>query len=148
MTTRHLVCALALLLSVAGYAAAHSPLEATSPAAGAVVARAPAQVVATYGGPLASVTSAEVRGGGARVAGAPRIDPRDARRVLIPIEGGGPGPYRVSWVVLGADGHSLAGETSFRVRVPPVVVALRRVAKSVRAAAAALDAAVDAVGAA
>lgn len=96
---------------------------------------APAQVRVIYGAPLSSVTSAGARVGSRDLAGEPRIDPADARRLLIPLREGAPGAYRVSWVVVGADGHALSGRTSFRVRVPAEVTAVHRVGARVAAAA-------------
>ena len=128
----------------ASTAAGHSSVERVQPAGGAVLRSAPAQVRVTYGAPLASVTSASARVGSRDLAGAPRIDPADARRLVIPLREGVPGAYRVSWVVAGTDGHALSGRTGFRVRVPAEVTALHRVAATVAAAARALRAAADA----
>jgi hypothetical protein len=100
----------------------------------------------TYAAPLASVSRAVVRLGGENVAGAPRLDPRDARRVVIPLRSSAPGRYRVSWVVVGQDGHALAGQTSFRVRALPLVVALRGMHASLTATARTLVKASEATG--
>ena len=132
---------LAAACAAASPAAGHSSVERVQPAQGAVLRAAPAQVRVTYGAPLASVASAGARVGSRDLAGDPRIDPADARRLVIPLREGVPGAYRVSWVVVGADGHALSGRTGFRVRVPAEVSAVHRVAARVAAAAEALRAA-------
>jgi copper resistance protein C len=137
----------ALLLAVAGAASAasalgHSEVVSTVPRDGARLAAAPDAVVATYASPLAAAVQATVRGpGGAPLAVKPRLDARDARRVLIPVRGGGAGRFDASWTVVGADGHELAGSVSFVVRATAIVVELRELAALVRRAAATLEAA-------
>ncbi|WP_217913339.1 copper resistance protein CopC [Miltoncostaea marina] len=134
------LCAVVLALVVAAPAAAHTALETVRPADGAVLAEVPPRVVAAYGTALAAAGPAQASGGGgARVAGAARLDPRDARRLIIPLAGGGPGLHTVTWTVTGADGHDLTGRTTFRVRAPSLAATLRRVARELRTAAAALE---------
>ncbi len=99
-------------------------------------------MVARYASPLAAAVNASVRGpGGAELAVKPRLDARDARRVVIPVRGGGTGKFEVSWTVVGTDGHELAGSTSFVVRAPSIAAEVRELAALVRRAAAALEAA-------
>jgi methionine-rich copper-binding protein CopC len=137
----------ALLLAIAwagGAATAlgHTEVVSTAPRDGARLAAPPDAVVVTYGSPLAAAVEATVRGpGGAELAVKPRLDAGDARRVLIPLRGGGPGRFDASWTVVGADGHELAGSTSFVVRAPAIAAEVRELAALVRRAALALDAA-------
>lgn len=136
---RRFAIALLVLCATAAPAVAHTSLIGTSPAADARLASAPAVVRVTYGAPLASVSTATVRLGAANVAGRARLDPNDARQVLIPLRSAAPGRYRVGWIVVGQDGHQLAGKTSFRVRARPIAVALRGMQRSLAAAARALE---------
>jgi hypothetical protein len=137
----------ALLLAVAGAGPAatalgHSEVVSTVPRDGARLAAAPDAVVATYASPLAAAVQATVRGpGGAALAVKPRLDARDARRVLIPVRGGGAGRFDASWTVVGADGHELAGSVSFVVRAPAIAARVRELGALVRRTALALDAA-------
>jgi methionine-rich copper-binding protein CopC len=130
--------ALAALALAAAPAAAHTSVERVEPAEGATVRAVPAQVRVTYGAPLASATSAAALVGSRDVAGAPRLDRADARRLVIPLRDGGPGAYRVSWEVVGADGHALTGSTTFRARPSGAVLAAHRVGARAASAARAL----------
>ncbi len=112
--------ALAVVLTAgAGTALGHSDVVATAPRDGARLKAAPRAVTVTYASPLAAAVEATVRapGGSARPV-KPRLDARNARRVIVPVRGRGPGRYRASWTVLGTDGHELAGSASFVVRAP------------------------------
>lgn len=95
-------------------------------------------MVVTYEQALGASTSAQVVVGGRNVAGAPRLDPADARRLIVPITAAAPGVHRVAWEVVGSDGHTLAGGIAFRVSGGPEVVALRRVGVRLIGAATAL----------
>ena len=123
----------AIALSCVATAAGHSSLSGTTPASGAQLSVAPARVVVTYADPLGAVTAAEVRAGGRDLAGAPRLDPDDRRRLVIPLTGAATGPHRVSWIVVASDGHPMSGELSFSVRgVSPLSVIHRVGAETVR----------------
>jgi methionine-rich copper-binding protein CopC len=139
------LAAAALAVAWAGGAATalgHSGVVATVPRDGARLAAAPDAVMATYAAPLAAAVEATVRPpGGAELAVKPRLDARDARRVIVPLRGGGPGRFEATWTVVGADSHELAGSTSFVVRAPAIAAEVRELAALVRRAALALDAA-------
>jgi methionine-rich copper-binding protein CopC len=146
--------ALAALVLAAAWACAvpaalgHSEVVSTAPRDGARLAAAPDAVVVTYGAPLAAAVEAAVRPpGGAALAVKPRLAAGDARKVVIPLRGGGAGRFAASWTVLGTDGHELAGSVSFVVRAPAIVAELRELAALVRRAAAALEAAREAAAA-
>lgn len=126
LPTLAVAAALALL---AAPAAAHTGLRSTTPAAGARLTAAPAAVTATYGDALGRVERARVTVDGRPAAAATaRLSPADARRLVIPLAPGSPaGAYRVTWTVLGADGHALAGELAFSVRPPAIAMAAARV---------------------
>lgn len=116
-------------LALAGAAAGHTDTVSSAPRDGAELATAPPRVTVTYASPLGAAGSARVRVGGRDVAGPPRLAAADARRLIIPLRAGAapPGAYAVSWTVVGADGHTLAGELAFRVRGPDGRTVLRAV---------------------
>ena len=123
------VVAAVVALGSAVPAAAHTPLRETTPSSGAELESAPSVVTATYLQPLAGLEAARVTiDGRERPSGAARLAPADARRVIIPLGADAPaGAYRVTWTVVGADGHALAGELAFRVRPPRVVAVVSRI---------------------
>jgi methionine-rich copper-binding protein CopC len=128
---------LAALLAVSPSALGHSSIASTSPASGARLADPPAMVRVTYAQPLLSVESARVTvRGDSALAAPPRLDPADARRLLVPVRPAGPGSYHVNWIVVAADGHPLSGELRFAVRPSPWVLALHRVGAALRHAVA------------
>ncbi|WP_217913134.1 copper resistance CopC family protein [Miltoncostaea marina] len=102
-------------------ATAHTGLEASTPRHGATVARVPATVTLTFAGPLTRVDAVRVtRDGRGDLVRRARLDPRDARRVVVSLTRPGrraqAARYRVVWRVRGADGHALRGVVAFRVR--------------------------------
>ena len=133
-----LVAALAAMLATSAPALGHSDVTATSPRDGAVLAEPPGRVVVTYAYVLGAATSARVEVGGRDVAGAARLDPRDARRLVVPLAAAATGEHRVTWEVVGADGHTLTGAIAFRVRASADARLLSRVGARVIAAAAVL----------
>lgn len=95
----------------------HSGVRSTSPKAGAVVTALPATVAITFRQRLLRVTSVKVldRKGVDHAASA-RLDPRDARRVVVRTSRPVAGQYKVLWKVQSEDGHSEAGTFGFRAR--------------------------------
>jgi len=131
--------ACALALAGAGSAAAHTELVSTRPAEGATLGAVPARVVATYSAPLAAAGPSGAEVGGRDIFGPARLDPADARRLVVPLgAGAGPGRYRVRWSATAADGHELTGELTFTVRARPLAEQLRELAAVLGRAAAAL----------
>jgi copper transport protein len=125
-------------------ALAHTSIASTSPRDGVVVAAPPAAVVVTYAEALGAVEGGEVRSGGRTLSGPARIAAADVRRVVIPIRAD-PAPaggYVATWSVVGADGHTLEGSISFRVRPAPAGARLRSLGARIARAAAAVEAAV------
>jgi len=117
----------ALVVAVAApVATGHTSTVATDPAPGASLPAAPQRIVVTHGQPVGAAGRARVTVDGTDVAGPARLDPADARRLVIPLTAGPAGRYRARWQVTAADGHSLAGELTFTVRAtPPGRVAAR-----------------------
>ncbi len=110
----------------AATALSHSSLAGTAPASGAQLSAAPARVVVAYADPLGAVEAAEVRVGGRDVAGAPRLDPGDRRRLVIPLAERVVGAHRATWIVKASDGHPMSGELSFTVRAGAPLRAVHR----------------------
>lgn len=107
--------AVALALALAPAALAHARLTASSPAAGAVLATAPTQVVLRFDDAVLSAPGAAAvrHGGGSVLAGEERSS---GRVVTIPLRAGlADGDYSVRWRVLGDDGHVLEGVFAFAV---------------------------------
>jgi len=136
--------AVLLLLVVVAVAGAHTDVVATTPADGARLASPPTEVRVTYGQPLLSVEVAAVDVGGASVAGRPRLARDDAGTVVIPITQRRTGVHTVSWTVVAADGHAVAGASSFSIRGPAMPVMLRPVSEALVAAGVELRAIVSA----
>jgi copper transport protein len=138
-----LLGALAVLLGPAAPASAHAALDRTSPAANAVLATAPAEVVLTFTEPVRAVPDKiRVIGPDGRRAdqGKPVVS---GPVVTIPLRTTAPrGTYLVSYRVVSADSHPLAGGYTYSVGAPsappsatadgaadPLVTALIAVAK-------------------
>lgn len=113
-TAAALAVAACAWLAAAGGASGHSAVVATAPADGAVLDRAPRAVRVTHSSPLGAPGTAAAEG--AELSGPPRLDPRDASILVIPLRPGPAGVVEVSWVPRGADGHELPGSVSYRVR--------------------------------
>jgi copper transport protein len=120
-----LLVVLFLLWSVAAMvaaapASAHAELEETAPAAGSVVPAAPSQVSVTFSEPVTlSLGRIVVMGpdGHPAQAGPPTTGTGD--QVLVPLRHGlGRGTYLVSYRVVSADGHPVAGGFTFSIIAP------------------------------
>lgn len=102
----------------AGPAAAHTELLDATFGAGAVVRAPAADLTLSFTDPLVvEGTQVVVRdAGGADVAGDPAVSGAQAR---VPLEGlDRPGSYRVTYRVVGVDGHPVTGGYSFRYAPP------------------------------
>ncbi|MBI2408790.1 MAG: copper resistance protein CopC [Gemmatimonadetes bacterium] len=115
---RAIVLMLALAVPLRA-AVAHTRLLQSQPAADAHVAAAPGQLGLLFSRkPILESSRVELMGAGMRpvAVAALRIDPKDARRLIVPITGPMPaGRYTVRWSVAGADGHSVRGTYTFTV---------------------------------
>ena len=105
-----------LLVLAATAASAHSRLNTTAPADGAVLARAPAQIVLTFAKRLRLTRVRMILDDG------PALDldlggQKSFRtRFAVPLAGKGRGLYRIEWRGLAADGHVMRGGFAFRVK--------------------------------
>jgi copper transport protein len=135
--------ALTVLLVPAGPASAHAVLVSSSPPAEVVLTSAPAEVVLTFSESVREVPDKiRVLGpDGSRVdRGGPSFD---GTTVAVPVDQTGPqGTYLVSYRVISADGHPVAGGFTYSVGAPsapptdsgaddsnPVVATVVKVAK-------------------
>lgn len=110
-----------VLLTGATAAWAHATLVSTSPADGAIVPHAPAQVTATFDQPVGvSPTSLEVfapNGSRADTGGA-RHGSTPAQVVIALKPGLSRGTYTVGWQVVSADSHHVQGAWTFSIGAP------------------------------
>ena len=106
----------ALIALTASAASAHSRLNATVPADGAVLAQAPVQIVLTFAKRLRLTRVRLIHGDG------PALDldlggqKSFGTRFTVPLAGKGRGLYRIEWRGLAADGHVMRGGFEFRVK--------------------------------
>ncbi|WP_225945544.1 copper resistance CopC/CopD family protein [Plantactinospora soyae] len=114
-----LLAALALLLGPALPASAHAVLVSSSPAADAVLSGAPAEVVLTFSEAVREVPD-KIRILGPDGAQVNRGDPTfNGAVVTIPIDpSGARGTYLVSYRVISADSHPVAGAYTYSVGAP------------------------------
>jgi len=75
----------------------------------------------SFASPPARVESGSVVVAGERLSGAPRLDPSDARRLIVPLDPGPAGEYRGRWRVTSPDGHEISGEIAFSADAPAPV---------------------------
>jgi copper transport protein len=129
---RRLALALgAALIGLAGVpqaAQAHAYLVLSSPADGAVLAKAPRSVRLAFSDSIrpADGNAVVLNGGGSVLEGPAQVEPGRPRELVLPLLGGlGNGDYTVRWRVLSDDGHTLEGLLAFGVgegRAPPRAV--------------------------
>ncbi|MBF9127446.1 copper resistance protein CopC/CopD [Plantactinospora sp. S1510] len=114
-----LLAALALLLGPAMPASAHAVLVSSSPAADAVLSNAPVEVVLTFSEAVREVPD-KIRILGPDGARVNRGDPTfNGAVVTIPVDPAGPrGTYLVSYRVISADSHPVAGAYTYSVGAP------------------------------
>jgi copper resistance protein C len=99
-------------------ALAHARLVQEEPADGATLAESPDRVELTFSEPVdAEFSPLEVRNSeGERVdEDNARIDPADARVLIVDLEDLSEGSYTVEWRVTSIDGHVVEGEYQFAV---------------------------------
>jgi copper transport protein len=109
------------VLAVAPAAWAHATLVSTQPAAGSIVAHAPARVTATFDEPVGvSPNSLEVLApGGTRVDTGVTKNGSRPQEITVALRSGlGNGTYTVSWHVISADSHPVQGAFTFSIGAP------------------------------
>src|SRR5438067_1761414 len=98
---------------------AHARLQNSTPANGASVAPAPAELRLQYNEPveLAMSTVKMTGPGDAAVATDKAVaDPSDDKTIVQPLPKLAAGDYRVQWTTMGHDGHHTKGEIRFTVK--------------------------------
>ena len=125
---RLLLAAVALAAPAAfpATALAHANLLFTTPAAGSVVAHAPAEIVLHFDQqiqPVAGGTDVVNDGGTSVIGGPAHNSPKDVRALVIPLQRNLPdGNYTVRWRIVSTDGHIISGVLAIGVgagRPPP-----------------------------
>ena len=105
-------------LGLSGPASAHAFLKSATPAVGATLPAAPAQVTIEYTEsiePKFSAIQVEDAVGGHMEAGAAQSVQGDARRLMVALKPLRPGAYKVTWHVTAQDTHKTEGSYSFTV---------------------------------
>ena len=122
MRVRIAASAVAVLAAAAVFpatAGAHATLISSTPAAGAVVAKPPHEVILRFDEPVQPVTGGTdvvTSSGRSVLGGAPHVAPRNASSLVIPLQSGlSDGDYTVRWRIVSTDGHLIAGVLAFGV---------------------------------
>jgi len=109
--------AIAIAMSNAIVASAHSFPESETPSAGQKVATAPSEVAINFDAPIEKLfAKLEVTGadGKNETTGAPQISD-DGRRMSVKVASLKPGDYTVKWAVVGVDTHHTEGSYTFAI---------------------------------
>ncbi|MXW92725.1 MAG: copper resistance protein CopC [Rhodospirillaceae bacterium] len=105
-----------LLFLGATTAFAHSKLNTTEPADGAVLVQAPARIVLSFAKRI-RLTKVRLRRGDNDAVDLDLTRHKGfATRFAIALPGRGRGLYRIEWRGLAADGHAMRGSFEFRVK--------------------------------
>ncbi len=113
-----LICALPLMAALAPPAKARADLRSSQPAAQAVLAVSPQEVVLTFSQAVEPAYSfiAVLDGNGRRIdVGHMERDPKKAGVVHVPLFGKAQGDCRVNWRMVGTDGRTTNGSFTFAV---------------------------------
>ena len=111
------VAGIAIAMSIAGVASAHSFPESQTPSAGQKLASAPAEVTINFDAPIEKLfAKLEVTGadGKNEAAGAPQVSD-DGRHMSVKVASLKPGDYTVKWAVVGIDTHHTEGSYTFSI---------------------------------
>ena len=117
MMVRALTALIALLLLLAGIqpASAHATLVSAEPRDGAMLAAAPAELVLTFNEPVAPLVFTLIAPDGASET--PKVEAAERIVRLRPSRSLADGTSILSWRVVSADGHPVAGSMTFSVGV-------------------------------
>ena len=103
-----------MMLAVASVASAHAHLKQSSPAQGAVVSTAPAQIVLTFSEP-ALVTSLSIQHDANQPEKLGPLPKAADVTVTVPTPGLTPGKYVVTWRAISDDKHITSGQVRFTI---------------------------------
>jgi copper resistance protein C len=108
---------IAIAMSNAIMASAHSFPESETPSAGQKVASAPSEITVNFDAPIEKLfAKLEVTGAGGtdEAAGAPQVSD-DGRHLSVKVAALKPGDYTVKWAVVGIDTHHTEGSYTFSI---------------------------------
>ena len=113
---RLLVTTAAAMLFSFGAAQAHTHLESSMPAEGAVLTSAPSQIMLHFS-EATRLTAVTVQKDGDKEPKTIGALPKEASKaVTLPVEGLTPGKYNVQWRAIGGDNHVMTGKLNFTVQ--------------------------------
>jgi len=107
----------AIAMSNAMVASAHSFPESETPSAGQKVSSPPAEVTINFDAPIEKLfAKLEVTGGDGKneAAGPPQVSD-DGRHLSVKVASLKPGDYTVKWAVVGIDTHHTEGSYTFSI---------------------------------
>lgn len=111
--------ALCVVLVGGGRAEAHAALVAAEPAAGSVVAEAPAAATLTFSEPVSPLAVRWFRSDASPLDAVPEAE---GARLVVPLPAGPvSGTLVLSWRVVSADGHPIGGSHVFSIGAPTTV---------------------------
>jgi copper resistance protein C len=110
--------ALTAVLLVAGAVQAHARLLRASPAPGAVLSAAPAEIRLFFDEPLRAGNEITLYGRdfNPTIGLLAELDPVDGRQLFAPAPPLAPGDYTVQWTAVSQDGHPITGSYTFTLR--------------------------------
>ena len=114
---RLLAWTMAALISLTAMAMAHASLSATSPVDGAVVETAPRSFSLTFSEPVSPLALKLIRPDG-KSAELRNVELRDRTLEIVAPGDLGGGTHVITWRVVSADGHPIAGSVLFSVGEP------------------------------
>jgi methionine-rich copper-binding protein CopC len=108
---------IAIAMSNASVASAHSFPESETPSAGQKIGSSPSEVTINFDAPIEKLfAKLEVTGGDGKneAAGSPQISD-DGRHMSVKVGSLKPGDYTVKWAVVGIDTHHTEGSYTFSI---------------------------------
>lgn len=116
-----MAAALVFLLAVPGVAAAHSELESSDPADGAVLEASPPEIVLTFSESLdPQKSSISLRDASGTEVASARVDPDDDTVMRLTPQTLEAGAYEIRWTSVADDGDLLRGTVHFEVAAAAV----------------------------
>ncbi|TFW13424.1 copper homeostasis periplasmic binding protein CopC [Massilia arenosa] len=113
---------MALLLTLAsatGGAWAHAALQSASPAASAVLAKAPKEIRLSFNeaveGPFSKIALSDAQHAAVALP-AVQLDAKNPKVMTVAVPPLKPGTYQVQWSTMTRDGHKTKGQYSFQVK--------------------------------
>ena len=111
------VSATVALLSFSALADAHAHLKESQPAEGSILTTAPTDIVLKFS-EAAQLTALTVQKEGAAEQKIAPLPPASSIQQTVPAPKLSPGKYTLSWRVVSADNHVMAGKLHFTINAP------------------------------